>query len=89
MLTMKDRKDIISEYDKTGSVRATARALGLNRKTVSRYVTEYLEAKASTDEEYTAYLKSEPAYRKGVDRPRKVLTPAVRAIIDGCLRENE
>lgn len=86
---MKDRKDIISEYDRTGSVRATARALGLNRKTVSRYVAEYLEAKASTDEEYTAYLKSEPTYRKGSKRHKTALTDAARALIDGCLRENE
>lgn len=86
---MRDRKDIISEYDRTGSVRATARALGLNRKTVCRYVKEYLEAKGRTDSEYTAYLKSEPKYRKGTTRPRKVLTKATCAMIDGFLAENE
>ena len=86
---MKDRKDIISEYDRTGSIRATARSLGLNRKTVGRYVKEYLEAKGKTDPEYTAYLKSEPEYKKGCVRPRKVLTEAVCAMIDGFLADNE
>lgn len=89
MLTMKDRKDIISEYDRTGSIRATARSLGLNRKTVGRYVREYLEERCKSDAEYTAYLKSEPQYKRGTVRPRKVLTAAVRALIDGFLTENE
>lgn len=89
MLTMKDRKNIISEYDRTGSIRATARSLGLNRKTVGRYVQEYLEERGKSDAEYTAYLKSEPQYRKGTRRPRKVLTEAVCSLIDGYLKENE
>ena len=89
MLTMKDRKEIISEYDRTGSVRATARSLGLNRKTVVRYVREYLEERGKSDAEYTAYLKSEPQYRKGTERPRKVLTEAVCSLIDCYLKENE
>ncbi len=89
MLTMKDRKEIISEYDRTGSVRATARSLGLNRKTVARYVREYLEERGKSDAEYTAYLKSEPQYRKGTERPRKVLTEAVCSLIDCYLKENE
>lgn len=89
MLTMRDRKEIISEYDRTGSVRATARALGLNRKTVARYVHEYLEERGKSDAEYTACLKSEPQYCKGTERPRKVLTDAVRSLIDGYLKENE
>lgn len=89
MLTMKDRKDIISEYDRTGSIRATARSLGLNRKTVGRYVQEYLEERGKSDAEYTAYLKSEPHYKRGSVRAKKVLTEAVRALIDGFLNENE
>lgn len=80
---MKDRKEIISEYDRTGSVRAVARTLGLNRKTVGRYVREYLEERGKSDAEYTAYLKSEPQYKKGTERPRKALTEAVRSLIDG------
>lgn len=39
---MTDRHEIISMYDKTGSIRATARNLGLNRKTITKYVNEYL-----------------------------------------------
>ena len=89
MLTMKDRKEIISEYDRTGSVRAVARTLGLNRKTVGRYVREYLEERGKSDAEYTAYLRSEPQYKRGTERPRKALTEAVRALIDGYLKENE
>lgn len=89
MLTMRDRKEIISEYDRTGSIRAVARNLGLNRKTVRRYVEEYLAARASSDAEYTVYLKNEPEYKKGSRRPRKVLTEAVCSMIESMLRENE
>jgi len=89
MLTMKDRKDIVSEYDRTGSIMATARSLGLNRKTVRRYVREYLAERGNSDAEYMAYLKSEHQYKLGTVRPKKVLTEAVRALIDGFLAENE
>ena len=84
---MKDRKEIISTYDATQSIRKTAEALQLNRKTVTRYVNEYLDAKKGSDSEYTAYLKSEPTY-KACPREKKVLTSAVVAIIDTCIEEN-
>lgn len=66
---MKDRKEIISEYDQIGSIWATAKILGLTRKTVGRYVAKYLAARNNTDAEYTAYLKSDPEYRHGSVRP--------------------
>ncbi|MBR4389977.1 MAG: helix-turn-helix domain-containing protein [Prevotella sp.] len=59
---MIERKDIISEYEQTGSIRAVARNLGIHRKTVKNYVNGYLVAKAGGDETLTAYLKSEPSY---------------------------
>lgn len=89
MIKMKDRKDIISEYDRTGSIRATARNLVLDRKTVSRYVKEYLDAKSSSESEYTAYLKSEPQYKSNSSRQKKVMTEAVRALIDNSLNDND
>ena len=49
MITMTDRHEIISMYDKTGSIRATARNLGLNCKTITKYVNEYLETKSSSE----------------------------------------
>ena len=88
MISMIERKDIISEYEQTGSIRAVARNLGIHRKTVQSYVKEYLTAKAEGDEALTAYLKSEPSY-KVPQRDRIVLTDEVRALIDTCLRENE
>lgn len=37
--------------------------LGLSRKTVKKYVLEYLSAKSGGDETLVAYLKSEPSYK--------------------------
>ena len=84
MISMIERKDIISEYEQTGSIRAVARNLGIHRKTVKNYVNEYLEAKSGGDETLTAYLKSEPSY-KVPQRDRTVLTGEVRALIDRIL----
>ena len=50
MISMIERKDIISEYEQTGSIRSVARNLGIHRKTVRSYVKEYLAAKAGGDE---------------------------------------
>lgn len=88
MISMIERKDIISEYEQTGSIRAVARNLGIHRQTVKNYVKEYLAAKAGGDESLTAYLKSEPSY-KVPQRDRTVLTDEVRALINVCLRDNE
>ena len=85
---MIERKDIISEYEQTGSIRAVSRSLGIHRKTVQNYVKEYLAAKAGGDESLTAYLKSEPSY-KVPQRERTVLTTEVCSLIDTCLRDNE
>jgi transposase-like protein len=85
---MIERKDIISEYEQTGSIRSVARNLGIHRKTVRSYVKEYLAAKAGGDETLTAYLKSEPSY-KVPQRDRTALTDEVRTLINVCLRDNE
>jgi len=85
---MIERKDIISEYEQTGSIRAVARNLSIHRKTVQNYVKEYLAAKAGGDESLIAYLKSEPVY-KAPPREKKVLTDEVCSLIDMCLRDNE
>lgn len=85
---MIERKDIISEYEQTGSIRAVSRNLGIHRKTVQNYVKEYLAARAGGDEALTAYLKSEPSY-KVPQRERTVLTREVCSLIDTCLRDNE
>ena len=88
MISMIERKDIISEYEQTGSIRAVARNLGIHRKTVKNYVNEYLVAKAGGDETLTAYLKSGPSY-KVPQRERTVLTDEVCELINTCLRDNE
>lgn len=62
MISMVERKDIISAYERTMSMRAVSRELGLSRKTVKKYVLEYLSAKSGGDETLVAYLKSEPSY---------------------------
>ena len=85
---MVERREIISEYEQTGSIRAVSRELGIHRKTVKNYVREYLTAKAGGDEALTTYLKSEPTY-KSAPRKRNVLTPEVCGLIDLCLKDNE
>lgn len=85
---MVERKDIISAYERTLSMRAVSRELGLNRKTVKKYVMEYLSAKSGGDETLVAYLKSEPSY-KSATREKRALTEEVCRIIDVCLRDNQ
>ena len=87
MIDMLERKDIISAYEQTGSIRATVRVTGFNRRTVSAYVHEYLAAKNAGDEAFVAYLKSEPKY-KTPQREKTVLTAEVCSIIDGYIQTN-
>lgn len=88
MIKMTDRKDIISLYDQTGSIREVSRRLHICRKTVVKYVNEYLVAKERNDAEYTAYLQSAPRYSGG-QREKRVMFPAICAFINSCLAENE
>lgn len=87
MISMVERKDIISAYERTMSMRAVSRELGLSRKTVKKYVLEYLSAKSGGDETLVAYLKSEPSY-KSATREKRALTGDVCRMIDVCLRDN-
>lgn len=90
MLNMTERKDIISVYDETKSVRATAKRLHINRKTVQRYVDEYLKAASEGDESLTEFLKSEPTSKgKGTSRVKKALVEEVCTHIEECLKEND
>ena len=87
MISMVERKDIISAYEQTGSMRAVSIELGLSRKTVKKYVKEYLAAKNAGDEALVAYLKSEPTY-KSSSREKRALTSDVCGLIDVCLKDN-
>ena len=88
MISMVERKDIISAYEQTGSMRAVSIELGLSRKTVKKYVEEYLAAKNAGDEALVAYLKSEPTY-KSSSREKRALTSDVCGLIDVCLKDNQ
>lgn len=88
MISMVERKDIISAYEQTGSMRAVSRKFGLSRKTVKKYVEEYLAAKNGGDETLVAYLKSEPNY-KSSSREKRALTTEVCGLIDVCLKDNQ
>ena len=59
---MVERKDIISAYERTMSMRAVSRELGLSRKTVKKYVMEYLSAKSGGDETLRADTQSAEFY---------------------------
>lgn len=88
MISMVERKDIISAYERTLSMRAVSQELGLSRKTVKKYVMEYLSAKSGGDEALVAYLKSEPSYKSAI-REKRALTEEVCRMIDVCLRDNQ
>lgn len=88
MLSMLERKDIISKYEATGSIRAVARDLGISRRTARAYVNEYVAARNAGDDALTAYLKSEPRYKTPV-REKTALTEQVRSLLDCYLEENE
>lgn len=55
MIIMTDRYELVSMYDKTESIKATARNLGLNCKTITKYVNEYLEVNSSFESELVAH----------------------------------
>ena len=60
MISMVERKDIISAYERTLSMRAVSRELGLSRKTVKKYVMEYLSAKSGGERRRVARVLHTP-----------------------------
>ena len=85
-----DKKEQILHYHRIDglSLRELSRRVGLNRKTVTRYIREY-EAQVSSDPEEGAdmCLVSRPKYPpRNVERSK--LTDVVCAEIEYCLSEN-
>jgi transposase len=97
MITLNQKQKIIIAYhNKKKSQRAIARELGLNRRTVARYIKDYDQKRAklmttaddTQKEELTADIIQEPGYNTS-SRKKVKLTAALLARIQYYLQENE
>ena len=88
MIKMVDKQSILSRYG-SQSTRQIARELGINRKTVERYIREYESVlRKKNDEDIEDYLSQKPKYQTG-NRPRRVITEAIKSKISWCLQQNK
>lgn len=90
MISMADKQTIIKYSQQLGmSNRAISRELGLNRKTVDRYVKEYKDSQLSTSSttSNSDYYFEDPRY-KPPKKSSSALTPEVISEIEECLSIN-
>ena len=93
---MSEKDKIITEYLKGNSKSEIARTLKKSRKTIRKYINEYLEnqerlAMAVTEAEKEAIITSsskKPTYNVS-NRKRYKITPEVEKVIKECLDKNE
>ncbi len=89
---MYTKQEIILKSHREGkSQRAISKELGISRKTVKRYITEFevhLQSGLPAQDAVTEYLSSPPTYQPG-KRGKLKLTVEVREAIDGLLAANE
>ena len=80
---------ILRNYREGKSQREISRELGISRKTVRKYLTEYETTKkeASTKNELTSFIATSPKYNTAL-RSKTVLTQQVKEQIDVLLSEN-
>jgi len=94
MISMDTKQEIIRRYFRENdSERKIARDLQINRRTVKKYLKEYLKVKEQSDKEglqeiLQEYSSSPPAYNTSKRRRRK-LTNEIAALIDEQIKENE
>ena len=94
MIKMDTKQEILRRYFREcDSERKIARDLQLNRKTVKKYLGEYLEAKEKSEEEGTKdtlqdYSTSPPGY-DCTGRTKRKLTLEISELIRAQLEENE
>ena len=90
MISMTDKQKIIKYSEQLGlSNREIARQLGINRKTVDKYIHEYRSRDLSSvsDSDSSYYFES-PSYSTP-ERLSSALTEDAISIIEECLRLNE
>jgi len=94
MIKMDTKQEILRRYFREcDSERKIARDLQLNRKTVKKYLGEYLEANEKSEEEGTKealqdYSTSPPGY-DATGRTKRKLTLEISALIRAQMEENE
>ncbi len=94
MIKMDTKQEILRRYFRENdSERKIARDLQINRKTVKKYLADYLEAKEKSEEEGTKeslqdYSTSAPDYDAS-RRVKRKLTEEISALISVQLEENE
>jgi transposase len=93
---MKEKQEIILRYVRDGeSIRQIHRETGISRRTVSKYVSEYLSHKDALGQsadgspsELIEQLVRKPRYNSSTRTKRKLTTELVDRV-KGCLREND
>src|SRR5690606_4817211 len=92
MIDMYTKQEIVIRSHREGkSQRCISRDLGINGKTVRKYICEFEELQRGSSDSapvISTYLSERPKYR-GSKRPRRKLTSEVQAVIDKLLSENE
>lgn len=96
MVKMREKQDIILRYVRDGeSIRKITRETGMSRRTVSKYVSEYLSHKEalgqrsdSSSSELIEQLVRKPSYNSSTRTKRKLTTELVERV-KRCLLENE
>lgn len=85
---MVQKQQIIISYFRQGiSQREIARTLGLNRKTVKKYITEYKDEMSQSSLDQKGVV--EPPRYDITNRSKRKLTQHIRQLIDSCLRQND
>ena len=89
---MYTKQEIVIRSHREGkSQRCISRELGISRKTVRKYIEEYVQLQrecSGSEPVLSQYLSEAPKY-KGSKRPKRKLTPKVQSLIDELLSKNE
>ncbi len=92
MISMYTKQEIIiKRYREGKSHRCISRELGLNCKTVSKYISEYestIQDSTSFEAGHSKYVSTAPAYKAG-NREKQKLTQEVQDVIDSLLFLND
>jgi len=92
MISMYTKQEIIiRKYREGESQRQISRELGISRKTVKKYISEYeglLREGGDKHKAMEACLTRKPVYRQEAVRSKRRLTKEVEELIEGVLEEN-
>ena len=88
MIKMVTKQNIIHWHMSGMSQRSIARQAKVSRRTVQKILHEYEQVRQTGNEEALEDLLTPPPRYDSSSRTPRVLTPAVKSIIQTCLQEN-